>query len=371
MRQLATIQRIANLTPILGADKIEVATILGWEVVVKKGEFKVGDLAVYIEIDSIVPDRPEFEFLRERKFRIKTIKLRKQISQGLALPLSIIPQKLVYKGNAELYLKEGNDVTETLGVIKYDPQAEQEAKLVEQDVTKTGFAKVLMKYRWYRRLILRPVKAPFPKFIAKTDETRIQNMPRILQTLSHEEFVVTEKLDGQSATYFVIKKKQWWGGYKFVFGVCSRNWQLLKEDNSSYWTVARQFNLKRILTQYLKDVDAEFVVLQGEIIGERIQGNKYKIEGYDFYAFNFKFSNCVYNTAEMFSSLTCGQNIKVVPILNRQYKLPETVQAIVEYSKGNSVVGAKPIREGVVIRCSRQNVSFKVINPDFLLKNEE
>ena len=115
MRRLATIQKILDLKPIPNADNILCATVQGWELVVKKDEFKIGDLCVYIEIDSIVPDKPEFEFLRDRKFRVKTIKLRKQISQGLALPLSILPQGKY---------KEDDDVTEILGVIKYDPEGD-------------------------------------------------------------------------------------------------------------------------------------------------------------------------------------------------------------------------------------------------------
>lgn len=103
MRKLATIREIKDIQPIEGADRIEVATVDGWQVVIKKGEFKVGDKIIYIEIDSIVPEREEFEFLRDRKFRVRTIKLRKQISQGLIMPLSILGNygKLIYD-------KEGN-----------------------------------------------------------------------------------------------------------------------------------------------------------------------------------------------------------------------------------------------------------------------
>ena len=118
MRKLASIQKITALRPIENADKIEVATVLGWQVVVQKGQFKEGDFCVYIEIDSILPDKPDFEFMRERKFRVKTIKLRGQVSQGICFPISI----LLKATDKDLILREGDDMTELLGVRKYDPQ---------------------------------------------------------------------------------------------------------------------------------------------------------------------------------------------------------------------------------------------------------
>ena len=125
MRKLASIQKVLEVNPIPKADAIEVIKVLGWEIVVKKGEFQVGDNVVYIEIDSIVPDKPEFEFLRDRKFRVRTIKLRGQVSQGICFPLNILP-----KGN----YKEGDDVTEVIGIKKYDPQGDAERKLAEQKI---------------------------------------------------------------------------------------------------------------------------------------------------------------------------------------------------------------------------------------------
>lgn len=145
MRHLATVRTITDIRPIPDADKIEVVQVDGWECVVAKADgFKVGDKVVYIEIDSIVPERPEFEFLRDRKFRVRTIKLRKQVSQGLVLPLSILPSGKTYNIN--------DDVTEILGIKKYDPQAEQEAKLLENNTYKT---KILNTFQ-YRTVLLLP-----------------------------------------------------------------------------------------------------------------------------------------------------------------------------------------------------------------------
>ena len=192
MRKLASIQKIISLSPIPNADKIEKAIVLGWEVVVAKSEnFKVGDLVVYIEIDSIVPPKPEFEFLRERKFRIKTIKLKGQVSQGLIVPLSVLP-----KGN---YV-EGQDVTEILGVKKYDPEGQKEQKLLDEKIARSNnkVNKFLSRYPWYRRILtlFMPKKASWPKFIKKTDEDRIQLFPHICENEKDTVFSVTEKLDG-------------------------------------------------------------------------------------------------------------------------------------------------------------------------------
>jgi len=162
MRKLASVRKIVDIRPIEGADMIEVAVVDGWECVVKKSEgFKIGDLIVYIEIDSIVPDRPEFEFLRDRKFRVRTIKLRKQISQGLVLPLSILPSTKY---------KEDDDVTTVLGVIKYDPEGDKERKLLTQsaDNSKNPFVKFLMRFKWFRKLYIKPKKGGFPSWIVKT-----------------------------------------------------------------------------------------------------------------------------------------------------------------------------------------------------------
>lgn len=358
MRNLASVQKIINLEPIEGADKILKATVLGWQcVVAKKDSFSVGDLVVYVEVDSVVPDREEFEFLRDRKFRVRTIKLRGQVSQGLVLPLTVLP-----KGK----YKEGDDVTQILGVKKYDPEGEKEQKLLEEKskTSKNKLTKFLMRYPWYRRL-LSPKKSSWPSFIVKTDETRLQAMPQILEQEKNTLFDLTEKLDGQSATYFLIQKKfLFWKTY--IFGVCSRNLYLTKPDSSSYWTVARQFKIEEVLKKFIGDFD--YVVLQGEIIGEGIQKNKYGIKGYDFYAFNFITSKGKVRLADLDPALF-NQGIKSVPFIWIR-KLPETVQECVEMAKGKSLL-ADVLREGLVCRNHEKNISFKVINPDFLLKYEE
>ena len=358
MRQLATIRKISDIRPIENADKIEVAQIDGWECVIKKGEFAVGDLAVYIEIDSIVPERPEFEFLRDRKFRVKTIKLRRQISQGLAMPVSILPI-----GNYKL----GDDVTDILGIKKHDPQAEQERLLRQNDKKRSPLVRWLMKFSIFRKLFFKSKRrGGFPEWIVKTDQERIQNKTIMFEKekANGTKFVVTEKLDGQSATYFLKKV----GRKKFEFGVCSRNVYLGKPDSSSYWTIAKQLNIEKALLALIGDHDS--IVLQGEIIGSGIQGNKYKVSGYDFYAFDLIYPTGKVSYHQMLNSLM-NFEIKSVPYIESAFQLKDTIAEMVDYAKGNSKLLRSQKREGLVWRCSKPNISFKVINPEFLLATEE
>lgn len=364
MRKLATIRTISDIRTIQGADRIEVAQVDGWECVVKKGEFHIGEKIVYVEVDSIMPEKPEFEFLRDRKFRVRTIKLRKQVSQGLVLPLTILPT-----GTS---VNEGDDVTETLGIKKYDPQAEQERMLLacadDNRIKQHGkLFQFMMRFRWFRRAFgPKPKKKGFPAWIVKTDEERIQNKTIMFEKERENgtHFTVTEKIDGQSATYFLEKV----GRKKFEFGVCSRNIRLGKPDNSSYWNIAIKMKVKDVLQELIGEHDR--IVLQGEIIGPGIQKNKYKRSEYDFYAFNLIFPDHKCSTQEI-AELLNPRGIKTVPLLEEAKTLPDTIADLVEYAKGKSVLLREQKREGVVMRSMERDISFKVINPDFLLANDE
>lgn len=357
MRKLATIREIGEIRPIPDADRIEVAKVDGWEVVVaKKDNFKVGDLIVYIEIDSQMPEKPEYEFLKSRKYVVKTIKLRGQISQGLILPLAVLP-----KGNYKL----GDDVTEILGIVKYDPQLQEEEEIINyaKKNQKNPIIKYLLRYGWFRKIYLKPTnKTEFPTFIKKTDEERIQNCTRLFERMKENRtpLSVTEKLDGCSATYFLKRH----GKRKCEFGVCSRNRRLSTPDNTYYWKIARQYNIENALRKIL-DKDDDYIVLQGEIIGEGIQGNKYKVKGFSFWAFNLITSRKKYSTEEMKPILE-KYGIQTVPILTSDYVVPDTIKDIVEYVKGKSKLLYRE-REGCVFRNIVNNISFKAINPDFLL----
>lgn len=360
MRQLASIRRISDIHPIPGADRIVVAQVDGWECVVKKDEFHVGDTIVYVEVDSIVPERPEFEFLRDRKFRVRTIKLRGQVSQGLVLPLSILPSGMY---------PIGTDVTKILGIEKYDPEAQQEAMLAQKQPNKPKgkFAQFMMRFKWYRKLFMKSKrKGGFPEWIVKTDETRIQNLTTLfdIERKNGTKFSVTEKVDGQSATYYLRKVSR----RKYEFGVCSRNIHLGTPDNSSYWTVAKKYDIENVLKKLIGDY--ETIVLQGEICGNQIQGNKYHISGYELFAFNLIYPDHKCGTAEIKELLT-PFGINTVPIVEEGKVLPDTIADLVEYSKGKSIVRKEQKREGVVMRNVQKNISFKVINPDFLLAEKD
>ncbi len=343
MRKLASIQKITNIFPIPDADSIELAQVLGWKCVVKKDQFKVGETIIYVEYDSVLPEREEFEFLRNKNFRIKTLRLRGQISQGVVFPLAILTP-------LEENYNIGDDVTDILGIVKYEPPVKGNAA---------------------------EFKGPFPEFVSKTDETRIQAVPELLLETpkpDYNEYYITEKLDGTSATFF-----SWSGGSlenEAEFGVCSRNLELKDTPRSSHWHIAHSLNLKEKLKSYSN------IAIQGEIVGPGIQKNKYKLSKVEFYCFNIVDLSMRErgNLIEMIDF--CNElGIKMVPLLDDSFQLypDHTVDSLVELSRGTSQLNSKTVREGIVIRSVfpyrsnslESSFSFKVINPDFLIKNGE
>lgn len=349
MRELATIQMIENLLPIDGADKIEVAQIEGWHVVVHKGEFKIGDLCVYCEIDSILPERPEFEFLRDRKFRIKTIRLKGQISQGIAFPLSILDGKSFSSDTRDIKKYDwhvGQDVTELVGVTKYEP---------EIPACLSGLA-----------------KGTFPSFIPKTDEIRVQNIQSVLTKYKGTTCYITEKLDGSSVTFFVKDGE---------FGVCSRNLELKEDDKNSFWQAARELDIET----KLKKIGIN-IAIQGELVGEGIQGNKLKLKGKSVYFYNaFIIDEYRYlNFMDFFFLFTEQLELPLVPILHINFELIDNIDELVHSATQRSMFNENVWREGIVIRAMEEikcpemfqhthqtRLSFKVINPEFLLQYGE
>lgn len=232
---------------------------------------------------------------------------------------------------------------------------------------KNVFVRFMMRFKWYRKLFMKPKrKGGFPDWISKTDETRIQNLTTLFEIERNRgtKFSVTEKMDGQSATYYLrrISKR------KYEFGVCSRNIYLGTPDNSSYWTVAKKYDIENVLKKLIGDHDT--IVMQGEICGNAIQGNKYHISNYELFVFNLIYPDRKCTTAEI-AELCAPLGLKTVPILEEGKTLPATIAELVEYSKGNSVVRKEQKREGVVMRNTQSNISFKVINPDFLLAEKD
>ena len=340
-RKLATIRRIKEILPIEGADKIELAAVDGWRVVVAKDvQHKIGDLVIYCEIDSFLPIREEFEFLRKSSykkmgdqegFRLRTAKMKKQISQGLILPISVLNPP-----GTNIYVQpfEGLDVTEALGIVKYEPPIP--ANLAGK------------------------VKGLFPSFLVKTDEERVQNIAVEYSDLcfqSKHQFYVTEKLDGSSATFYINNGE---------FGVCSRNLELLETENNSFWKVARELKLEENLRALGKNI-----CLQGELIGEGIQGNPYGIKGQTVRFFSvYQIDSRTRLGIKDLEDICFMIGLQTVPILESNFILPNTIEEMLQYAEGNSALNPKTEREGVVVRSLDGTISFKAISNKFLLKNE-
>ena len=343
MRKLASIRKISNIQPIEGADKIELATVDGWNVIVAKDVgHNVGDIVIYCEVDSFLPISPSFEFLRKssyRKladgsegFRLKTMKMRGQVSQGLILPLSVLNSDngiVTWHQHDSLI---GTDVTELLGITKWDPPLP--ANLAGS------------------------VKGYFPEFIHKTDEERVQNLADEYEDMRQCEFYVTEKLDGSSATFYMKEG---------VFGVCSRNLELLEDDTNSFWKVARQLQIE----EKFRERGLDNICIQGELIGEGLQKNPYKIKGQDVRFFS------AFDITEQrklgfweFEDLILDIDLRTVPILQRYMRLPNTIKELIENAEGKSVLNLDTEREGLVYRTLDRKYSFKVISNKFLLNEE-
>ena len=337
-RKLATVRIINDIQPIDGADMIELAIVDGWKVVVAKNVVhKVGDMVIYCEIDSFLPIKEEFEFLRKSSykkmgdqegFRLKTIKLRGQVSQGLILPIHVLPLlEMVH---------EGQDVTEMLGIVKYEPPIPAE--------------------------LAGKVKGLFPSFIWKTDEERVQNLAseyELYKTKNKDgmKFYVTEKLDGSSATYYFNNNE---------FGVCSRNLELLETEGNTFWKVARELDIENKLRNLGYNI-----CIQGELIGEGIQGNPYRIKGQTVRFFNaFNIDNQEYLTLSDFIILINNMDLTTVPIIDTNLTLPDTIEDMLKYADDKSVLNFSFDREGVVIRSADRTISFKAISNKFLLNEK-
>lgn len=336
MRKLASIQLIENISPIPDANVIRVANVLGWKVVIKEGQFNIGDHCVFVEIDAVFPPQPEFAEFLKRGNRLKTIRLRGQVSQGVCLPMSILPT-----GNYNV----GDDVTAILGITKYEPPIPA--------------------------CLAGEVKGAFPAFIPKTDEPRVQVSQDLLNKYREQKFYLSEKLDGSSTTYY-LKDGQ--------FGVCSRNLEMKPTANNTLWKLAEYYDIEN----KLKSLKCNLAI-QGECIGEGVQKNVYKLRGQKFYIFNiFMIDEHRYLTlAEMQNALLTMNHNSAVPLelvpFSGIINLPASVDEIVQLSFGTSALNQNALREGLVFRPYAKEIwdpdldriSFKAINPEYLLKYGE
>jgi RNA ligase (TIGR02306 family) len=335
-RALASIRVIAKVDPIPNADAIEVATVDGWKVVVKKGEFAPGDRAVYFEIDSFLPIKTEFEFLRPssyRKlqdgsegFRLRTIKLRGQVSQGLLIP---VPESLAA-------LPAGADVTENLGVTKF-----------EQPIPAQ---------------LAGDIEGVFPTYIIpKTDEERIQNLAdRFEEFRAAGDWVVREKLDGSSITFF---------HHNGDFGVCGRNYRIRESDKVTAWRLAATLDIKSRLGA-LGDY-----AIQGELAGPGVQGNPYKLTAAMVYVFSvYDISEQRYADDSAMTRIAEAVGLPVVPLFHPGMQLPGSIDDVLEMANMASLLSPKARAEGLVFRHYKDGGrihSFKAISNAYLLKQKD
>jgi RNA ligase (TIGR02306 family) len=332
MRKMASIRVIDDIRPIEGADAIECAVIGGWTVVVKKGEFTVGQLAVYLEIDSWVPtelasflskgkEPREFEGIKGE--RLRTVKLRGQLSQGLLLPLEPTCANI----DSELF--DGLDVSVPLNIVKWErPMNAQLA----------GMA-----------------RGNFPSFIPKTDQERVQNLKKEIASATGMQFEVTEKLEGSSMTVYLNEG---------VFGVCSRNLDLKETEGNAFWETARENDIEA----RMRAVDENWsFAIQGELIGPGIQGNIYKLTKPEFYVFDvYNILTGTYLNPEARRALIARMDLNHVPVLNPEYTLDQTVDEILTSAEGQSF-HAKTEREGIVFKQVDGGMTFKAISNKYLL----
>lgn len=386
VRALAYTTHIVWVRPIAGADNIELIGVLGWTCIAKKGEFKEGDLCVYFEIDSKLPENKEWcAFLAPKKFKVKTMKLSKfgVVSQGLALPLSAF--------DVEIPNEENKDVTALLGVTYSDPEDNQRkskgpdkyAKMAQRHPSffKKRWVKWFMKREWGRMLMFfffgkKKDKKDWPVWVKKTDEERIQCMPWLFNGANRDEWIVTEKIDGTSTTFTMRGC-----GKKREFYVCSRNVVFdtpQKVDKCYYNTnvyleMAEKYHIRdtmnRIMSLY-KDLD--FLTIQGEIYGETIQKRDYGLDEHKLAIFNFIYGwkdGRVERLNPVHMKMVCQcYDLPCVPIVDECFKLPATCDEMLDYAASAPSKLDGGMREGVVVRSKDGVQSFKAVSNEFLMK---
>ena len=339
MRKLATIRKIDVLQPIEGADAIECAVVGGWKVVVKKGEYNAGDLAVYCEIDSWIPtelapflskgkEPREFEGIKGE--RLRTVKLRGQLSQGLLLPLEPTCENIVSE------LIEDLDVSLPLNIIKWE--APINAQLAGQ------------------------VKGNFPTAIPKTDQERVQNLTKEIRAAFENNllFELTEKLEGSSMTCYLKDNE---------FGVCSRNLDLKRDETNSLWKVAIDSDIE----DKMQIAGLRNHAIQGEIVGPGIQGNIYKLSKPTFYVFDiYDINKGDYMEPAERQAMIKVLQLNHVPVITNGKDLGiGTVDELLIWAEGKSVLNEKQEREGIVFKQMNGGMTFKAISNKYLLNAKD
>lgn len=379
-RELAYVVKVDEIRPIEGADRVEVAIVNGWHIMVRKDQFKPGDLAVYFEIDSKVPAEEPFMFLEPKHFKIKTQKYFKGtvISQGLLMGFEDFGwEKDAYKLGDFLtqklkvtYAVEEDNARKASSVDKYKKMAQRHGKLFSHQPFRW-----LMRRTWGKKVLFlffgktSDKKTGWPAWVAKTDEERVENMPWIFDNKSP--FVATEKIDGTSTTFTMKRGK--FG--KNDFYVCSRNVVFDKPDKNCFYDtnvyieMAEKYDIEKILESILTDDPTlDWVTLQGETYGAGIQKRDYGLKEHRFAGFNFITSKEGRWDSVRAAKFMAQYNIPWVPILDENYILPDTIEELraFSHSEGSRIDGV--IKEGIVFRSQDGSISFKCVDPEFLMK---
>ena len=329
--KIATLEKIAEIKPHPNADALELAKINGWQVCVKKNEFKVGDWCLYITVDTVLEDVPPYEFLRNKNFRIRTIKLRGSLSQGIAFPISLLTQ---FGHNVELV--EGLEVSTLVHAKHYEKPLPP-----------------CMEAKGHR-----------PSFIKKTDEDNIKSNPSLLIELHDQPYVITLKIDGSSGTYYIKDGE---------FGVCSRNLELKEDIHNNFWKIAYKYDIAHKIKQYYVGRN---IALQGECYGPGIQDNLLGVKEVCFAGFNlFDIDKQQYLGHYELVNFTNIMQIPMVPIIeignNFNYTLEQLQQRANEllYDNGNCAEGIviRPVTEMHSVTLNGR-LSGKVVSESFELK---
>lgn len=335
-RNLASVVKVEQIDRIEGADRIVLATVKGWKCVTKIEDFQQGDLGVYFEIDSVVDrDDPTFLFLKGR-YRIKTMKIRGVISQGLLLPISCVESKGIDLSE----LKEGMDLTQLMNVKKF---VHTEEMSLYCGLSSTQ-------------------KNPFPAFCPKTDEERLQNNRNFLSEIANRQIVITRKEDGCSATYSF---------YNGSFGIHSRNTTLEEQDsdNVRYFHIENKFNIKQKMIEFGKNI-----AIQGEIVGPKINCNRLQMSNYDFRVFNiYDIDTQTYLSWQNVLEICSELSLNVVPVIfeGNASDLVLTLNYFLKLASEQTYIPSVPA-EGIVVKTTdgKPRISFKVISNEYLLKHD-
>ena len=392
-RELAYVVKIDGISPIAGADRVELAHVGGWRIMVKKGQFQVGDYAIYFEIDSKVPEKEPFMFLESKHFKVKTQKYFKGtvISQGLLMALddfilnSEVPswvQSLKFQISKGVDI-EHEGVTEVIGVT-YAVEEDNKRKAASVDkykkmaqrrpnIFKKPWAKWMMRCEWGRKIMFalfgkkKDKKNGWPSWVSKTDEERVQNMTWILEDKS--EWIATEKIDGTSTTATYRRT----GRKKHEFYICSRNVVFDKPDKGCYYEtnvyteMAEKYHFEDVLAALVEKYNLEWATLQGETYGAGIQKREYGLKEHDFAGFNLIFSDRGRLNSVEAKEILAEYSIPWVPIVDEHFVLPDTIEELLTIATDKSIIDGG-MREGLVFRSVDGTKSFKAVSNEFLMK---